>query len=221
MKRNSRAVRSSSACRWLKNNKNWFAPILPYLAVWAGLFLVKSAWFTLIGFHAAILFVLLVARPNIPISILFKSEYPKWILASILFCSTSGIGLYFLWHIFGVANDLPSQLKSIGLDSSSWPVFIAYFALVNPFMEEYFWRGILGDISKKTYIGDLIYAGYHAIILWGRVNPFSILFAVIILTSAGWLWRQIARKDNGLLAPVLGHMIADFSILLTIYLKTR
>ena len=200
MKRNSRDVRSSSVCRWLRNHKNWFAPILPYLAVWAGLFLFKNAWFTLIGFHIAIVLVLLVVRSDIPISILFKSKYPKWILASVLFCATSGIGLYFLWDVFGVADDLPAQLQSIGLNSSSWPVFIAYFSLVNPFIEEYFWRGVLGDNSKKLIIGDFIYAGYHAIILWGRVNPFSILFAVIILTSAGWLWRQISREDDGLLA---------------------
>jgi hypothetical protein len=58
-------------------------------------------------------------------------------------------------------------------------------------------------------------------ILWGRVNPLSTLFAVIILVSAGWLWRQIFRKDRGLLAAVLGHMVADFSILLTIYTMTR
>ena len=126
-----------------------------------------------------------------------------------------------LWDVFGVANDLPAQLKSIGLNSSSWPVFIAYFSLVNPFIEEYFWRGVLGDALKKITVGDFIYAGYHAIVLWGRLNPFSIVFAVIILAAAGWLLRQITREDDGLLAAVLGHMAADFSILLTIYLKTR
>ena len=221
MKRNSRDVRSSSVYRWLRNNKHWFAPILPYLAVWAGLFYFKNAWVTLIGFHVVIIFMLLFVQPKISLNIIFKSKYPKWILASMFFCVTSGIGLYFLWDVFKVAGDLPAQLRSIGLNLSSWPVFIAYFSLVNPFIEEYFWRGTLGDNSKKLHICDLIYAGYHAFVLWGRVHPFSILFAVIILTSAGWLWRQIAREDEGLLAPVLGHMVADFSILLTIYLKTR
>jgi Type II CAAX prenyl endopeptidase Rce1-like len=197
-------------------NKKWIAPILPYLAVWAGLFLFKSAWFTLVGFHIAILLALAIVRPNIPINILFKSKSPKWLLTSVLFCSTSGIGLYFLWDVFGVAHDLPAQLQSIGLNSSSWFAFIAYFALVNPFVEEYFWRGVLGNDAKKLYIGDIIFAGYHALVLWGRVHPLSILFTVIILTSAGWLWRQFSREDRGLLAAVLGHMVADFSILIVI-----
>ncbi len=200
---------------------NLLISILPYLAVWAGLFLFKNAWFTLIGFHSAILLALLVMRPAVPVGILFKSRSAKWILFSVFFCSTSGIGLYFLWDIFGVASDLPSQLQTLGLNSTSWLPFIAYFSLVNPFVEEYFWRGVLGSATKKLYIGDLVFAGYHAMILWGRVHPFATLFAVIILVSAGWLWRQMLRKDGGLLAAVLGHMAADFSILLTIYTMTR
>jgi membrane protease YdiL (CAAX protease family) len=198
-------------------NKKWIAPILPYLAVWAGLFLFKSAWFTLIGFHAAILLALAVARPSLPINILFKSKSLKWILISVLIGSTSGVGLYFLWDVFGVVPDLPARLESIGLNPASWFAFIAYFSLINPFIEEYFWRGVLGSDSKKLYIGDIVFAGYHALVLWGRVHPLSILFAVIILTSAGWIWRQISREDGGLLAAVLGHMVADFSILMVIY----
>jgi hypothetical protein len=198
-------------------DKKWITPILLYLAVWAGLFVIKSAWLTLIGFHAAILLMLAVIRPNIPINFLFKSKSPKWILISVLFCSTSGIGLYFLWNVFGVAHNLPMQLQAIGLNSSSWIPFIAYFSLVNPWMEEYFWRGVLGSDTNKITGMDAVFAGYHVLVLWGRVHPLSILFAVIILTSAGWLWRQFSREDEGLLAAVLGHMIADFSILITIY----
>jgi len=198
-------------------NKKWLAPILPYLAIWAGLFLFKNAWLTLVGFHAAILIALAVARPSLPINILFKSKSAKWILVSALVCSTSGIGLYFLWGVFGIVPNLPMRLESIGLNSASWFAFIAYFSLVNPFIEEYFWRGFLGSDSKKLRVGDVIFAGYHALVLWGRVHPLSILFAVIILTSAGWIWRQISREDGGLLAAVLGHMVADFSILMTIY----
>jgi membrane protease YdiL (CAAX protease family) len=124
--------------------------------------------------------------------------------------------------MLGIAHDLPAQLVSIGLNSSaSWLTFITYFSLINPLVEEYFWRGVLGSNSKKLYIGDFIYAGYHAIILWDRAIPSLILFAVIILVSAGWFWRQITREDDGLLVSVLGHMAADFSILLTVYLMTR
>jgi hypothetical protein len=197
-------------------DKKWLTPFLPYLAVWAGLFFFKNAWLALTGFHLAILVALAFVRPTVPFSLLFRSKNPKWILFSVFFCSTSGIGLYCLWEIFGIVPDLPAQLQSLGLNSSTWTGFIIYFALVNPFIEEYFWRGFLGNISARLQIGDVIFAGYHALILWGKVNPVSIFFAVSILVSAGWLWRQISRLDEGLLAAVFGHAVADFSILMVI-----
>lgn len=198
-------------------NNKWLAPILPYLAVWAGLFLFKNAWLTLLGFHAAILLVLIIARPDIPIGILLKNRNPKWILANIILCGCSGIGIYYLRPIAGVSEDLHMQLSWIGLNESTWPLFIGYFSLVNPLIEEYFWRAYLGSTAQGFYIGDLAYAGYHLLILAGKANLFALLFALACLTFIGWFWRQTVRKSEGLLAAVLGHMAGDFSILLAVY----
>ena len=54
-------------------------------------------------------------------------------------------------------------------------------------------------------------------ILIGNVKGASILYSLTVLVLAGWFWRQIAREDQGLLAPVVGHMAVDFTILMTIY----
>jgi uncharacterized membrane protein len=96
-------------------------------------------------------------------------------------------------------------------------MFIAYFTLVNSFVEEYFWRGYLGSKTKSLHSSDFLYAGFHALILVNKVHTYSIIFALATLVLAGWFWRQIAREDEGLFAPVLGHMAADFTILLTVY----
>jgi membrane protease YdiL (CAAX protease family) len=198
----------------------WIAPALAYLAVGLGLFLFHSAWGALVGFHLAIIISLLIAKPNIPVTVLFKNTNIKWIFLSILLCGSSGVTLYFQWDKFGFANDLPSQVEALGLNSTTWLPFIAYFALVNPFVEEYFWRGYLGSQTKGPHVSDFLYAGFHALILINKTHAYSIIFAMISLTLAGWLWRQIAREDQGLLAPVLGHMAADFSILFVVYKMT-
>lgn len=197
----------------------WISPILVYFAVSIGLFQFHSAWAALIGFHLAIIISLLMAKPNIPINILLTNTGIKWILISMLLCGSSGVTLYFLWEYFGFANDLSSQVKSLGLNSSNWILFITYFALVNPFVEEYFWRGYLGALTKGLHISDFLYAGFHALILIGKVRVSSMIYALTMLILAGWLWRQIFREDKGLIAPVLGHMTADFSILITVYLN--
>jgi membrane protease YdiL (CAAX protease family) len=197
----------------------FIAALLAYLAVGIGMFQLQTAWGALLVFHLAIIFSLWWAKPTIPIAVLFRSTNIKWVILSILLGGSSGLGLYFLWEYFGSTTDLPAQVASLGLTPASWPAFIAYFTLVNPLLEEYFWRGYLGDPTNGFYIYDLIYAGFHALVLIGKVPMTSILFAVIMLTLAGWLWRQIAREDRGLLAPVLGHMTADFTILVVIFLR--
>ena len=119
--------------------------------------------------------------------------------------------------MFGIAPDLQEQLAAIGLNASTWFWFIAYFTLANPFFEEYFWRGVLGSDAEPFHIGDLVYAGYHIMVVWNKTHPFSMVFMVLVLTLAGWFLRQLYRRDKSLLAPVLGHMVADFSILLAVY----
>ena len=201
----------------LKVPFKWLTPILPYLAVGIGLFWFKNAWAALLGFHLAILLSVLLGRSRVPIRILFQSHRLRWIGLSLFLSGSVGIFLYFFWSVFGVASDLSTHVAALGLNSSNWILFITYFSLVNPFMEEYFWRGYLGSSTKRLYLSDFIYAGFHAMILAGSLPVTSIVTSLTILVLAGWFWRQLAREDSGLLAPVLGHMAADFAILVTIY----
>jgi membrane protease YdiL (CAAX protease family) len=198
----------------------WMAPALAYLAVGLGLFVFHSAWDALLGFHLAILGSLLIAKPSLPLALLLKSRHVKWALLNILLCGSSGVTLYVLWDKFGFASDLPAQAEALGLNSHTWVPFIAYFALVNPFFEEYFWRGYLGSATMLLHVSDFLYSGFHALILIGKVQAASIIFSLSVLVAAGWLWRQILREDDGLLAPVLGHLAADLTILLTVFFKT-
>ena len=195
----------------------WLTPIFPYLAVGLGLFWFHNAWIAILGFHFAIVISLLLARSHIPIKTLFQSSNIRWVFLSILLCGSSGFSLYLFRNFFGIVSDLPTQIESFGLTRSTWLLFIAYFVLVNPFVEEYFWRGFLGNSTKSLYISDFLYAGFHALVLFGNVRTRPIIYSLIALTLAGWLWRQIAREDKGLLAPVLGHMAADLTIMLAVY----
>lgn len=109
------------------------------------------------------------------------------------------------------------QVESLGLNAFTWPAFIGYFALVNPFVEEYFWCGYFGNPRKGLYIYDFVYADFHALILIDKMGTVAILYGLFVLTLAGWFWRQVSRQDRGLLAAVLGHMMADFTILMAVY----
>lgn len=195
----------------------WLTPTLPYLAVWMGLFWLHHAWLALLGFHLSILLSLLLAKPQISVRILFKSKDIRWVLLSILVCGSSGVALYVFWPYFGIVSDLPAEVTSYRLTGSIWPLFILYFTLVNPLVEEYYWRGYLGSPAKGLRASDFLYAGFHGLILMNKMRPEAVVFSLTVLVLAGWFWRQIARQDGGLLAPVLGHMAADFTILMAVY----
>jgi len=200
--------------------KKWFAPVLVYSGVGLGLFFFRNAWIALLIFHLAIILSILIARPDISIKILFRSKDIKWILVSVLLCGSSGITLFFLWNKFGIAENLSVRLEAMGLNRSNWIAFITYFALINPFLEEYFWRGYLGSKTTNFTVSDSLYAGFHGLILINNVRTDMIMYSLTVLIFAGWFWRQIERADGGLLAPVLGHMAADFSILMAVYWRT-
>ena len=195
----------------------WFTPVLPYLAVAIGLLWFQHAFLALLGFHFAILLCLLLAKSSIPVKILFQSKDIRWVVLNILLCGSSGISLYLLWSYFGVITDLPARIESLGLTRSTWPWFITYFALVNPWIEEYFWRGYLGSSTRRLYPSDFLYAGFHGLILMGKMQAGLVLYSLGVLALAGWFWRQLACLNEGLLASVLGHMAADFTILMAVF----
>ena len=197
----------------------WVAPILVYLVVGLGLFIFHNAWIALLAFHFAIIASLFFAKPNVSVSVLFKSKSFLWVILSVLLCGSSGLTLYFFWDYFGVARDISQQVESFGLNTSTWVGFILFFTLVNPWVEEFFWRGYLGSPTRGLHISDFLYSGFHALILIGKVQISAIIYTVTVLVLAGWFWRQMMRQNGGLLAPVLGHMAADLTILLAIYWK--
>ena len=195
----------------------WWA-ILPYLAVFFGMMILRSAWGALIGFHLTLL-PLLITRRQI-ISPRFLSPVSMKLLLPVAATGLSaGLGLWLLWPSVGIPADFPARLAALGLSGLIWPFFIAYFTLVNPWLEEAYWRDVLASSSAYPALVDFLFAGYHLIILGLFVSPAWMLFAFVILTAAGWSWRQVSRYTGSLLPAALSHLLADFSILMVLYLK--
>jgi uncharacterized protein len=199
----------------------YWAPYVPYAAVLIGLIAIHNAWVTLLSYHAGIVFFLIFDRKRGNNSRRFYFKNVAWGITAILFGILGGVLLYFLWPFLGITLDFGKSLAKLGLNSSSWIVFISYFSIVNPILEELYWRGYLGKDDLLPIVRDLLFSGYHLLVLAMFVGIPWLLVVFIILGAAAWFWRQLARISGGLILPIISHMAADLTLILVIYHYSR
>jgi membrane protease YdiL (CAAX protease family) len=198
-------------------NLRKLAPLLPYLLMSIGLLLLHNAWIALVSYHAGIVALLSVEDqwPRQPPA-LPKREIGL-ACGAVIFGLLGGILLYFLWPLLGIPRDLGTTLTRDGLGGGRWIWFIVYFSIVNPGLEEVYWRGYLGSASTAVVLNDFLFSGYHLVVLGQFLKLPWLLLAFLVLSAAAWLWRQVARLSGGLLLPVVSHFAADLTVILVIY----
>ncbi len=195
-------------------------PSVPYLAVGVGLLVFHNAWAAILTYHAGMAAVIFFSKPVAPFKQIIQSATYKLLILSVAIGASGGVLLYLLWPLLSVPPDINIYMRSIGLTAEVWPYFVAYYVLVNPAFEEYYWRGYLGSTVKRPALNDFLFAGYHLIALAGNVDLLWLVVVFLVLCGAAWYWRQISRLTEGLLAATLSHMAADVTVILAIYSMT-
>jgi len=192
--------------------------LIPYLAVVLGLHVFRSAWVAFLIYHGLVL-LFLPCKNN---KALWKELLQGWDCkigpGAIFFGVGGGLVLHLLAPTAGINQDMiVPVLQRLGLKGTWWLLFLCYHSLINPWLEEILWRGKLGSLSKRPVLNDLLFAGYHLLVLVLFLDWIWLLIALMLLTLAGWLWRQMRRQQDGLLLPVVSHMAADASIMFVVY----
>lgn len=139
--------------------------LVPYLTVAAGLYLFHSAWAALLGYHVGILLVFALTGSWRRLERFKPSGSGDWALGLALPSLLAGLWVYTRWASLDTRHLAPVFLASLGLNGDSWPWFIAYFALINPWLEELYWRGLLGSPSPLPVPDDAWFSAYHLLIL--------------------------------------------------------
>jgi membrane protease YdiL (CAAX protease family) len=197
--------------------KKIIAPLVPYITIAIGLLIVHNAWAAMLSYHAAMALILLLSKSRINIKQGYQGK-TFWIpVLMALIGVSAGILLYVLWPHLGVPVEFRQYLRSIGLYGWTWPVFIVYASLVNPLLEEHYWRGYLGSPAKIITVNDVLFAGYHLLVIGGNIGVIWLIAVFLGLTIAAWFWRQINRMNGGLLVSFVSHMTADTAVFLAIY----
>jgi len=197
--------------------KRIFPPIIPYITIGIGLLIFHNAWLAILGYHAGMVAVIFLSKTGFYIKNAYHGN-KVWIpLITALVGAGSGILLYILWPLLSVPDDINSYIQGIGLNERTWTTFLVYFTLINPLIEEYYWRGYLASVSKGITLNDLLFSGYHLIVLAGHMEAVWLITIFFVLTIGAWFWRQMNRLNGGLLASTVSHIAADITIILTIY----
>ena len=191
--------------------------LIPYLAVLVGLYWFDSAWPAMLIYHALMLAVLARKRQRAR----FRQVLAGWRrgagAAAVAFGLGAGVLLFFLAPPAGLdVARLDPILARIGLSGSGFLAFAIYYSLVNPGLEEAFWRGALGSDARGVVAADVLFAGYHLLVLHFFVGWIWLPVALVVLTAAAWLWRQATARYGGLAIPVVSHLAADASLMVAV-----
>ena len=193
------------------------SPIVPYVTIGIGLLVFHNAWLAILGYHAGMAAVILLSGKGFAIKQTFQGRGYLVPLLSALAGLGGGFALYLLWPLLSLPADLNTYARSLGLNGATWPAFLVYFIAINPLIEEYYWRGYLGSDARLVTFNDLLFSGYHLIVLSGHMQAILLIAAFVSLTGVAWFWRQVNRVNGGLLASIVSHLAADTVIMLTIY----
>lgn len=197
--------------------KKYVAPLAPYPAMVLGMLMLQNAWPAILIYHCTMVLIMAFSTSGITFKQFFYSQKPTFPLLMALIGIAGGLILKILWPYLSIPADLANYLATIGLTASTWPWFLAYFIVVNAALEEYYWRGFLGNNINRPVLNDFWFSGYHVIVLAGKMSWHWLALIFVILAGVAWLWRQLNYHSLGLLPSFISHFTADASIMLIVY----
>lgn len=187
---------------------------MPYAAVLIGLYILRNAWIAIGLYHFGIALFLIAGDRNSLLKKIRTGFNPKIATAGVVIPAMIFPVIFIFWEHMQLENvRLNTALANFGLHGSSWFFFMIYFSTVHPFLEEMYWRGYLECNHKYFSWTDFAFAGYHILVLAWFIKLPWLAIAFIALTVAAYGWRYVARKLEGLVVPLISHIVADVSII--------
>jgi membrane protease YdiL (CAAX protease family) len=199
----------------------------PAVMIYLGLYVIGNVAITFVLFYGWLL--VLPAAKFIGNKSSITNWKQKFTMKSLLYGLTSGLLCMMLIYIsFTLLLDSIFELSSLqqlllewGFSGSNVIWLILVLILVNPLLEELYWRDYVHNLLKnkigvpRTIITtSIFYSLYHFLSLIPMLNfPFSII-AVVPVFFAGIIWGYFRVKLNSIISPVISHVLADTGIML-------
>ncbi|MBW8035290.1 MAG: CPBP family intramembrane metalloprotease [Planctomycetes bacterium] len=186
----------------------------PYIVVSIGLYLFHNAWIAFIAYHVCMLTFIIAYGREGNLKKLFSGW--NWFIAIPLAVMSALIILLAFAirdHMVIDSEKMTQTLSGFGLGKISFCVFALLFVSLHPFLEELFWRSFHWGPCRTHWPIDVVFAGYHVLVMVFFVKWSGSLMIFAIIAAVAILWRFCAEKLNGLATVFFSHIIADIAIL--------
>lgn len=195
---------------------------IPYIAVLIGMYIFSSAWLAILLYHAGIGVFLVLDKPSGLWMKMKSGCRTPLLIPGMIICALAAPVVYFFWPWFAVSeNILPSWMAYYGLSGWAWVLLIPYFSLVHPVLEEAFWRELAPQRFTWVCRQDLLFAGYHVLVLFPLMKKPWLVLVFAVLTASSIFWRWSAQRFNGYGLPILTHAVADAGVVIAVHFLLR
>jgi len=192
--------------------------LIPYAAVLLGIYVLGNVWIAILGYHIAAGLFLLINKDWKSAWVQSTDKSPLLTMLNILVGLCTGLLLYALWPLLGISVHFGDRLYSLGL--TSWLIFGIYYCVVNPVVEELFWRRNLETDSPYPAWNDFMFAGYHMLVLALFMRWEWLIPSYILLVFASWVWGRVSRLKYGFPIIIASHLLADIGIVVVAYMHS-
>jgi len=201
--------------------------LLPWPAVWLGMYHFDSLLWTFALYHGVCLLPAIIwgyplwrksLRPPTP------SQW-AWLLGGFVVIVPLSLLVYY--DLGKSLMDAPGVLSAVtrrGFRAAWLLPLILYFVPVNAVLEELFWRGtVLNELrgtgetlgTVGTLWTALTFAGWHYLVVRLLVRPGWAEVTVLGIVGAGIFFDWLYRQTRSIIVPILWHgLIFDLSLLL-------
>ncbi len=188
----------------------------PYIAVIVGMYWLGNAWISLLIYHLQIVIYSLLHGSG-ERKALLKGINIKVMAGFLLPLVLFGLLLYMLLgQIPGGKQNIGAYLQQYNLTGLWFALFIPYFCIVHPVLEELHWMRFRLS-TKYHFIMYILFSGYHALVLYGILGGWLIMLALFVMILVALIWDLLHKKLGGGIVPLASHIGGDIAIIAAVY----
>lgn len=192
--------------------------LFPSVAIWVGLYQLQSAVWAFALYHGLCLLPAIVVFRKLWLPTFARPVVRDVLIligAAVLFSLGAVLGYEILGTKLLSNDDVVALLNRVGWRREMfWPISV-YAVVVNPLVEELFWRGIVfNELERWKKVpfkhfalvwSSVAYALFHYLIFRLVLFPVYAEIGIVLLAIYGAMLALIYRKTNSILTTAVAH----------------